>query len=607
MKDVAQKLEILLRKKFFISPSSQIYGGVSGLYDYGPYGTMLKNNIISFWRKFFVEEENALEIDACILTPFEVLKASGHVDKFTDLLVFDKKTGECFRADHLLAQELSKLEKTPEIEKVLDDVETLKPQQVDEILEKFGIKSLAGNEIGNCTRFNLIFQTNIGPKTQNISFLRPETAQSQFVNFKKLYELNNEKMPFASASVGKVFRNEISPRQGVLRVREFEQAEIEYYVYPDQKNCSKFKNVENLQLTLFYQENQNKPQTENKITLKDAVSKKIIDNETLGYFIGRTYLFLTQIGIKEDKLRFRQHKKDEMAHYACDCWDAEILTSYGYIECVGIADRACYDLSMHQKHSKTNLMAKKKLDEPIDTICWTFYPDKKVLGKILRTNLPKFLEVLEKYSQEDIEKLILDQKLCDLNLTHEITEKTLEIDIPYNNGKVKVELRKEKKKTYTQEIFPNVIEPSFGIGRILYACLEHSFWTRKDDDQRNILSIQPKIAPLKCVVTLLRNSPEFKIIVDNLEKDFKRNSLNFFMCERNVSIGKKYASYDEIGVPFFVTIDLDTLNDSMCTIRERDSMEQIRIKLATIAETIRKLIIGEIKWNDHEIAKFKIN
>jgi glycyl-tRNA synthetase len=159
--------------------------------------------------------------------------------------------------------------------------------------------------------------------------LRPETAQGQFLNFKKLLEFNNDKMPFASAQVGRSFRNEISPRSGLLRVREFTMAEIEHYVDPENKSHPKFEDFKDVVLTILPKDVQLSGKTETvDMTIGEAVAKKVVDNETLGYFMARIHLFLTKIGIKPDRLRFRQHMDNEMAHYACDCWDAEIKTSY---------------------------------------------------------------------------------------------------------------------------------------------------------------------------------------------------------------------------------------------------------------------------------------
>ncbi|CAN1333943.1 Glycine--tRNA ligase, mitochondrial 1 [Linum perenne] len=280
-----------------------------------------------------------LEVDCPCVTPEVVLKASGHVDKFTDLMVKDEKTGTCYRADHLLKHILA----------VLDEFSS---EELGAKIKEFGITAPdTKNPLSDPYPFNLMFQTSIGPSGLSSGFMRPETAQGIFVNFKDLYYYNGNKLPFAAAQIGQAFRNEISPRQGLLRVREFTLAEIEHFVDPEDKSHPKYSEVANLEFLMFPREEQMSGQSAKIIQLGHAVSKGIVNNETLGYFIGRVYLFLTRLGIDKTRLRFRQHLANEMAHYAADCWDAEIECSYGWIECVGIADRSAYDLRAHSVRS----------------------------------------------------------------------------------------------------------------------------------------------------------------------------------------------------------------------------------------------------------------
>ncbi|KAG1112653.1 hypothetical protein G6F42_014679 [Rhizopus arrhizus] len=378
-------LEQLVTKRFFYAPSFQIYGGnvarflcVAGLYDFGPSGCALLNNIISLWRSHFVLEEEMLEVDTTIMTTHDVLKTSGHVDKFADFMCKDLKNGEIFRADHVIEAVLearlqgdkearsAKAGKTAEqiadesaadaaakvdkkkkkkkgtvvaveladdvrqsYEECLAQIDNFGGDELTAIMKKFDIRSPeSGNELSEPKEFNLMFESLIGPTGQLKGFLRPETAQGQFLNFKKLLEFNNDKMPFASAQVGRSFRNEISPRSGLLRVREFTMAEIEHYVDPENKDHPKFDDVKDVVLTLLPKDVQMSGKTDTiQMAMGEAVEKKIIDNQTLGYFIARIYQFLDKIGIKGDRLRFRQHMDNEMAHYACDCWDAEIHTT----------------------------------------------------------------------------------------------------------------------------------------------------------------------------------------------------------------------------------------------------------------------------------------
>ncbi|GAB0185027.1 glycine--tRNA ligase [Grus japonensis] len=336
------KMEDTLKRRFFYDQAFSIYGGVSGLYDFGPVGCALKNNIIQAWRQHFIQEEQILEIDCTMLTPEPVLKTSGHVDKFADFMVKDVKNGECFRADHLLKglvmfqAHLKKLmsdkkctaEKKAEMENVLTQLDNYGQQELADLFVNYNVKSpITGNDLSPPVSFNLMFKTSIGPGGNMPGYLRPETAQGIFLNFKRLLEFNQGKLPFAAAQIGNSFRNEISPRSGLIRVREFTMAEIEHFVDPSEKNHPKFQNVADLNILLYSSKAQVSGQSAHVMRLGDAVQQGVINNSILGYYIGRIYLFLTKVGVSPEKLRFRQHMENEMAHYACDCWDAESKTS----------------------------------------------------------------------------------------------------------------------------------------------------------------------------------------------------------------------------------------------------------------------------------------
>jgi glycyl-tRNA synthetase len=339
-----------------------------------------------------------LEVECTNLTPDSVLKTSGHVERFADYMVKDSKTGDIFRADHIVKQVLStRLEedeahkkaaltgaKEPakktkkkdvlvltkemreEYEQILETLDNYQGPDLHTLIQRLAIKAPeTDNDLTEPRLFNLMFETQIGPTGQFRGFLRPETAQGHFLNFKKLYEFNTEQMPFASASIGKSFRNEISPRQGLLRVREFTMAEIEHFVDPLKKDHPRFEEVKDLVLPLYSAENQLSGKGLIKMTIGEAVATGVVNNQTLGYFMSRIYLFLLRIGIQPEKLRFRQHMANEMAHYACDCWDAEIQSSYGWIECVGCADRSAFDLTAHSNKTGDRLIAREMLPEPI--------------------------------------------------------------------------------------------------------------------------------------------------------------------------------------------------------------------------------------------------
>ncbi|WOK94466.1 glycine--tRNA ligase, mitochondrial 1-like [Canna indica] len=591
-----------LERRLFYIPSFKIYRGVAGLYDYGPPGCAVKSNVLAFWRQHFVLEENMLEVDCPCVTPEIVLKASGHVDKFTDLMVKDEKTGTCYRADHLLKDyckdKLEKdltlsAEKAAELRHVLAVLDDLSAEELGAKLKEYGITAPdTKNPISDPYPFNLMFQTSIGPSGMSPGYMRPETAQGIFVNFKDLYYYNGNKLPFAAAQIGQAFRNEISPRQGLLRVREFTLAEIEHFVDPDDKSHPKFVDVAMLEFLMFPRNEQMAGESAIPMILGEAVSQGIVNNETLGYFIGRVYLFLTQLGIDKDRLRFRQHLPNEMAHYAADCWDAEIECSYGWIECVGIADRSAYDLGAHSEKSGVPLVAHEKFSEPREVEKLVIVPSKKELGLAFKGNQRMVVEALEAMSEKEAlemkasleSKGEMDFHVCTLGKAVSITKDMVSISM-------------EKKKEHQRVFTPSVIEPSFGVGRIIYCLFEHSFYTRpgkSEDEQLNVFRFPPLVAPIKCTVFPLIKAQKFEDVAKIIAKSLTAAGISHIIDITGTSIGKRYARTDEIGVPFAVTVD----STSSVTIRERDSKEQIRISIDEVATVVKEVTDGQSTWAD---------
>ncbi|XP_050827166.1 glycine--tRNA ligase [Serinus canaria] len=598
------KMEDTLKRRFFYDQAFSIYGGVSGLYDFGPVGCALKNNIIQAWRHHFIQEEQILEIDCTMLTPEPVLKTSGHVDKFADFMVKDVKNGECFRADHLLKAHLQKLmsdkkctaEKKAEMENVLTQLDNYGQQELADLFVNYNVKSpVTGNDLSPPVSFNLMFKTSIGPGGNMPGYLRPETAQGIFLNFKRLLEFNQGKLPFAAAQIGNSFRNEISPRSGLIRVREFTMAEIEHFVDPSEKNHPKFQNVADLNILLYSAKAQVSGQSAHVMRLGDAVQQGVINNSVLGYFIGRIYLFLTKVGVSPEKLRFRQHMENEMAHYACDCWDAESKTSYGWIEIVGCADRSCYDLSCHARATKVPLIAEKHLKEPRTVNIVQFEANKGAIGKAYKKDAKVVMEYLSMCDEcyiSEMEQLLNEKG----EFTVETEGKTFLLT------KDMVTVKRFQKTLHVEEIIPNVIEPSFGIGRIMYTVFEHTFRIREGDEQRTYFSFPAVVAPFKCSVLPLSQNQEFMPFVKELSEALTRTGISHKVDDAAGSIGRRYARTDEIGVAFGITIDFDTVNRTphTATLRDRDSMRQIRAEISELPGIIRDLANGYLTWADVE-------
>jgi glycyl-tRNA synthetase len=403
-------------------------------------------------------------------------------------------------------------------------------------------------------------------------------------------------MPFASATIGYSFRNELSPRSGLLRVREFLMAEIEHYVDPESgKKHPNFKKVRDVKLPLLSRKTQSEGgSTSEFVTMGEAVDTKLVDNETLGYFIARIFLFMERIGVDPTKLRFRQHMANEMAHYAADCWDCELFTSWGWIECVGCADRSAFDLSVHSKATGVPLSVRETLKEPVRVEEWQAQLDKKKAGPRFKKDAGKVQSALDQLTQDIREKLSLTlekEGKVDLHVA-DMEGGTVQLD------KDIVTIAKEARTVTMREYVPNVIEPSFGIGRILYSLMEHAYWTREGDAARSVMSFKPTVAPIKVLVVPLQKDARFTPLLEELEEKLDERSLSFDTDSSGVSIGKRYSRNDEAGIPCGITIDYQSLEDGTYTLRDRDTTKQVRAKLDEILDAVEKMVKGRETWAD---------
>lgn len=446
MKKVSlEDLSSLAKRRGFIYQGSEIYGGLAGTWDYGPLGVTLKRNIQNLWWKKFVElREDMFGVDAAILMNQNVWKASGHVDTFNDPLIEDVKTKRRFRLDHLL-------------EDNGHSIEGLSIDQMVDIIKENKIKSPDGNELGSPAQFNLMFKTHVGPVTDetSVSYLRPETAQGIFTNFKNVVDTIYPDMPFGLAQIGKAFRNEISPREFVFRVREMEQMEIEYFVHPDdwEKYFSGWVD-------------------------------SILD-------------FYRELGVDLKKVHQHEIGDGDRAHYSKRTIDFEYDFPHGRKELAGLAYRTDYDLSKHQEHSGKNLEYRPK----------------------------------------------------------------------------------DGSKSY----IPHVIEPSMGVERLVLAVLDSAYKVdSQNGEERIYLALPDNIAPIKyCVSPLLKNKPELVAKAKEVYEMMKKK-YGAVMWDDNGNIGKRYRRQDEIGTPYCIVVDFDTLENNTVTVRDRDTTEQKRTSISEL-------------------------
>lgn len=559
----------LAKRRGFLWNSFELYGGTAGFYDYGPLGSTLKRRIEQIWRELFVIREGFMEIETPTVGIENVFVASGHVGGFSDPLCECKACGEAFRADHL-------------IDKLVPVADALSNEELDRIISENQVKCPeCEGDLGDTYEFNLMFKTQIGPGSGRQGYMRPETAQGMFVDFLRLARFYREKLPFGATQIGKSYRNEISPRQGVIRLREFTQAEAEIFIDPEDKSHPKIGRFADTVLNLYSDAAQEKGEIE-KMTIADALEKDIIAHEFLAYQIGLTNLFLQRVGVAPEMLRFRQHKKDEMAHYAMDCWDAEVSTSrFGWVEVVGIADRTDYDLTAHSRVSKTELSIYREYPEPKMVTQFVVKPNMGKLGPLFKGKAKMVAEALKELSREELEKDEIKVKID-----------SEEVTVPEDA----VEFAEETVKVSGENIVPHVVEPSFGIDRIFYTVLEHAFdeeavLAKEDDEEesRIVMRFRNETAPVQVAVLPLLTRKELIEPARNIESKIREQGL-LVSYDDSGTIGRRYRRNDEIGTPYSITIDYDTLEDNTVTIRERDSMKQVRTPVDGIEEVLYELM-----------------
>lgn len=457
------KIVALCKRRGFVYPGSEIYGGLANTWDYGPYGSALKKAVKDIWWKTFVEDrDDMVGLDAAILMNPKTWEASGHVASFSDPLIDCKKCKTRHRGDKLLEEKIgvekAAVIKLEDIQKTLMDLKVPCPD-------------CGAVDWTEAKQFNLMFKTHQGviEGKQDAIYLRPETAQGIFVNFKNVIDTCRVRVPFGIGQIGKAFRNEITPGNFTFRTREFEQMEIEYFVHPDEKK-EKYE--------------------EWKAQSKDFFTKTL--------------------GVKEDNLRFREHEQDELSHYSAMTFDVEYRFPFGKTDALetwgelqGLADRGDFDLAQHQQFS----------------------------GRDLKYRDP-----------------------------------------------------------FTNEVYlPHVIEPSFGCDRTVLTVLIDAYAEEKleDGSERVVMKFKPHLAPVQVAVfPLLKNKEELVEKAKSIHKLLKPHFRTEW--DDNGNVGKRYRRQDEIGTPFCITVDFDTLEDDTVTIRDRDTMEQVRVKVEELEAYLRQ-------------------
>lgn len=562
--DKCQKIIELAKRRGFFWPSYEIYGGESGFIDYGPLGALLKRKIEQKWIDFFIRKEGIMLIDTPILTPSIVFEASGHTASFTDPVTSCSKCGRKWRADQLLEEQAN------------ISGEGLTLTQLDEKLKSNNVKCPeCSGELEPSKVFNELFKTTIGPYSENIGYGRPETAQGIFVNFKRLYELSRGRLPFGVAQDGKCVRNEISPRQGPIRLRELTIMEFEFFFDGENPNCAKLKEVENEKIRLLpekiIKEGIREPV---EVTVKEALNIGYIKSEWNAYFMLKALKFSESLGIPANKQYFIEKLPSERAHYSAQTYDQLVeLSRWGAVELSGHAWRTDYDLRMHMARSGKDLRVFIPYNKPVKKKEITIQPNRKMIADKFGSDASNILKKLMTIHKQAVAG-IRAQGYYELR----IDGKAFKISSEMVN--LKEELVEEKGRRF----LPQVAEPSFGLDRHVYAVLEYSY---SEKEGRVILKLPRDLAPYDAVVFPLMAKdglPEKAMEIFKMLIDYG------FMVEYDEtgSIGKRYARIDEIGIPLAITVDYETLENDTVTIRDRDSWEQVRNRISSLPILLNK-------------------
>jgi glycyl-tRNA synthetase len=484
-----EKIEQLVKRRGIFWISSEIYGGLTGFYDYGAIGTKIKRKFENLWRRYFLSlNDNFFEIEACDIMPEKVFIASGHVASFVDPIAKCKKCGTIHRADHILEDFLGRT------------FEGLTESELTELIKKHNVRCPAcKGELEEVGTLNMMFPLSVGPEKNIKAYLRPETAQGAYVNFLRHFEILRKKLPLGLAIVGKAYRNEISPRQLVIRMREFTQAELQIFFDPDKLDeHERWDEVKNVKLKLLPVSHREKGECI-EITCEEAREKMGLPKFYLWHMAKTQKFYLNVLSIPKEKFRFKELSEEERAFYNKIHWDVEIFMECfnSWREIGGIHYRTDHDLAGHQK----------------------------VSGK-----------------------------------SHEI----------FFEGK---------------RFVPHVLELSFGVDRNIFALFD-IFYSEREG--KIVLRLPKKIAPFDVAVFPIVN----KDGIDDKAREIYAQLKGKFdvIYDDSGSIGKRYARIDEIGVPFAITVDYQTLEDESVTIRDRDTTEQIRVKVGELEEKLRELL-----------------
>jgi glycyl-tRNA synthetase len=572
--DKYEKISELARRRGFFWPSYEIYGGVGGFINWGPLGSVMKRKIEDKFRDQFIRRLGLYELESPIITPERVFVASGHVKSFKEPMVECTKCKKRFRADHLL-QENAKISS--------QETDKMQLNEIQASIKKHEIKCPdCGGTFGPPESFLTMFKTTIGPYSEAVGYGRPEAAQGVFVEFKRLYEQTRERLPVGFATIGHALRNEISPRQGPIRLREFTIIDLEFFIDPEHPECPYLGDVRNEKLKLLLTKNRLKEkETPLEVSVKEAMAKSYIKTEWQAYFMALAKQFLRDLGVPEDKQRFIEKFAWERAHYSAQGFDQEVyLDRWGWVEVSGFNYRTDYDLKGHMQESGVDMTVFKADGTKRVKTELLVKPVHSELGPTFKEETPKVIDLLLKIDPKKVETAFKKQGYYMVG-NYKILPKY-------------VTFVKKKIEETGRRFVPHVIEPSFGSDRLAYVALEYAYSVRKG---RAILNFPRDIAPLQLAVLPLVSKdglPEKAMLLRNILAN-----VGFTVeYDEGGSIGRRYARFDEVGTPLCITVDYRTIEDDTVTIRDRTSWKQVRTKTDVLQRLLCDYFCYKIDFKD---------
>lgn len=561
--DKYQIISELARRRGFFWPSYEIYGGVGGFLTYGPLGSTLKRKIEAKFRDVFIKPLHILEIESPVITPASVFEASGHVKAFREPMVTCQECNRKFRADHLL-QEQANISDT--------QTEKLDLLEIAAEIKKHKIQCPeCDGELGKPKHFMTMFTTTIGPYSQAVGYGRPEAAQGIFVEFRRLYETARERLPLGVVQIGHALRNEISPRQGPIRLREFTIADIEFFFDPKEPQCPLLSQVEKETLRLIPAILKMKDiKKVVEVTVKEALQKGYIKTEWQTYFMVSAKHFLNELGVPDCNQRFIEKLEWERAHYSIQGYDQEIyLDRWGWTEVSGHNYRTDYDLKQHMKESGEDMHIFKEHDRPKLTEKIVIEPVLAKIGPAFKGDASKVVALLSNVDVEEAEQQLRENGYYMAESFRILPEH--------------IKIVCKKTEEMGRRFVPHVVEPSFGIDRLVYIALEYAYRKRED---RTLLKLPRELAPVQVGLYPLVTKDGLARRAKQLHRILMKEGFTVEYDEAG-SIGRRYARADEAGTPLCITVDYQTLEDKTVTVRDRDSWQQVRTKTDDLPKNLR--------------------